>query len=136
LAERLAWQSRYTGLATPTLLIVLGAGAIAGGIGLTVVEDDLSGCPNNGSSRDNNNWSRCNVHPFSEIGAATVIVGGLSFLAGFALLLHRTSESHQRAELNRIDEQLRGLGVSTEVVPWVSASARGPSGGFTARFSF
>jgi hypothetical protein len=136
MAERVEWQSRYTGLATPTVLILLGAAAIAGGIGLTVVEDDFSGCPNNGSSRDMTDWSRCNVHPYTALGAATIVVGGLSFLSGIGLMLHRTSDGHQRAELLRIDETLRRLGASTQIVPWLSTSARGPSGGFRAQLSF
>jgi hypothetical protein len=108
----------------------------AGGIGLTVVEDNFSGCPDNGSSRDNNDWQRCNVHPYTAIGAATVVVGGLSFLSGIGLLLHRTSDGHHAAELKRIDEQLRSLGVQTQVVPWVSTSARGSSAGVRALLTF
>ena len=133
LAERVGWQSRYTGSAAPALLLLLGAGAIAGGIGLTVVHKDLDGC----TGYTNREWSRCGVHPYSTLGAATVVVGGLSFLSGLGLLLHRTSDATVASELARIDGQLQLLGVPQAVIaPWLTPSSRDLSGGVQAQVAF
>lgn len=104
MVERADWVARDTGIVVP-LLFTLGGAIIAGaGAGLLVAAGH-------------------NDAPYPP-GVATLAVGGAALATGLVFWSIRTSDRRQRNELQRIDGQLRALGVQASLVPWVVPRGR------------
>jgi hypothetical protein len=68
-----------------------------------------------------------------------MIGGAIGAGLGIASLFFRTSYRRQRLELDRVDRELRALGVQARLSPWISpriSATSGMSAGLTASARF
>lgn len=132
LNERADWQARDTKLAAPVLFTLVGVIATAVGVGLQFAyhdsERELSPKPlgEPPTYKKKEGYNAASIMSFGS-GAALLTTG-------FALFLHRTSDSRRDRELQRIDSQLKSLGAPATLTPWVQASGA-LAGGLDLRVS-
>jgi hypothetical protein len=133
LAERADWTSRYIDVVVPTVATVLGGVGLAVGAGLLVAYEDSEKerCTRfeHGVADGSYNCAGGYVKERKEgykIGAiASLAIGGASLVTGIVLWGIRTSETTQRENLKRIDDQLKLTDASLEVQPWMDLHSGG-----------
>jgi len=122
LKEKQDWQHRRTGVVVPIIFTALGVAAIGSSIGLAA-----------GGTNEYDGT------PFFVASAITAAVGTPLLITGIVLFATRTSGSHQRQELDRINMQLNALGYTASLIPWFTprtSQLSGASGGLRLSVQF
>jgi hypothetical protein len=124
LGERADWQSKDTGIAGPLVLTAVGAGVLIGSLGLQVAYQE-SGYYYSADDNHPGDGALNTASIALGIGGGVVTAGAILWWA------MRTTQARQERELQRIDQQLQGLGISAKVTPWFAPSAKQVAGGLS-----
>lgn len=124
LLERQQVLARRVSLVAPITLLSVGLGLVIVGWGVVYPDESSNHCLD-----DDGSATRCGRNRGALAGALIGLSGSVLSVVGAAMLSGRIVRRIRRGrELNRIDSQLRGLGIQASLAPWLGRGAGSPVG--------